>query len=119
MLRPAAPDAQPNNWAGCLPTLLVVCLLAGFILSSERRDRRLAVDLPSLRQGTSKAEAIAAFGTPSWEGKCGRYALSTPAAGCVSELGYRSWLAPLKPVYRIVQLDDRERVISSDFIVSP
>lgn len=115
----AAPAAPPSKSAGCIPSLLVAGLLAAFIFSCERRDQRLAIDVSSVRQGTSKAQAIAALGTPSWEGRCGSYGITPLRAGCASELGYRSWLAPLKPVYRIVQLDNRDRVISSDLVVSP
>jgi hypothetical protein len=118
MPRPTDPDEQ-NKWAGCLPALLVVSLLTGFVVSCERRDERLAADHPSVRPGTSKAEAIAALGTPSWEGKCDSKAITPLKAGCASELGYSSWLAPLKPVYRVVQLDNHGRVISSDFVASP
>ena len=119
MARPTSLTHVASKWAECMPALLVVGLLTGFVISSERRDQRLAADVPSVRQGTSKAQAIGALGTPSWEGKCNSYGVTPLRAGCVSELGYSSWLAPLKPVYRIVQLDGQARVISSDFVVSP
>lgn len=102
-----------------MPFLLMITLLIGFTSLSERRDKTLATDDAAVRRGTPKAQAIAALGDPSWEGPCNSRAITPLKQGCASELGYRSWLAPLKPVYRLVQLDRRERVISSDLVVSP
>lgn len=114
-----APSEKPSKWTGCLLPLGVVGLIAAFLISSESRDARLNRDYSSVRKGASKAEAIRILGKPSWDGRCGSYGVSTPGPGCVRELGYRSWLAPLKPLYWIVELDGRDRVISSYPYVSP
>jgi hypothetical protein len=108
---------KPSKWSGCLPTLAVTGLLAAFLFSSELRDERLDREYSTVRKGASRSEAIRILGKPSWDGKCGR--VSYPRTGCVHELGYRSWLAPVKPVYWIVQLDNRDRVISSESAPSP
>lgn len=110
---------QRSKWAGCFLPLGLVALLAAFFVCSELRDERLSRDYSSVRKGASKAEAIHILGKPSWDGKCGSYGVSSPSTVCVHELGYRSWLAPLKPLYWIVELDARDRVISSDFEASP
>jgi len=67
----------------------------------------------------SAEQAVAVLGNPAWRGPCGARFGYGQATNCSTELGYRAALAPLNPVYRVVQIDSRNRVISSDFIGSP
>ena len=96
-------------------------LFAGiaFVAGGIYRDDRLWKDYQRIRPGMSASEAEAIMGSPSWRGHCDSRHLSPSFPNCRSELGYRSWFAPLKPLYWVVQLDGTGHVVSSDYIASP
>jgi len=59
------------------------------------------------------------MGSPSWEGPCDTFGVSRPHNGCTHEIGYRSWLAPVLPVYWVIELDQKDRVIDEYVYASP
>jgi len=98
---------------------LIVIRVVVFVVGGIIRDNRLGSSYQLVRPGMSIAQATAIMGPPSWRGACNSGELGQVLPGCRSELGYRSWFAPVKPVYWLVQFDDAKRVISSDYVPSP
>lgn len=99
-----------------IPLLLAVGLLTATCVGGSVRDMRRQDDARRIHAGMTAKEAEAILGDPSWRGTCGARMGSTD---CVSELGYSSSFAPLKPVYLIVRLDRGGRVIAVDTLTSP
>ena len=93
--------------------------LATFVYLAELRNDRLERNSARVRTGMSRTEAVAIMGLPSWDGACGTNGISLARDGCASEIGYSSWLAPVLPVYWVVELDRRGRVIEAYILVSP
>lgn len=99
-----------------IPLLIAVGLLTAICAVGSVRDARRQDDARLVQAGMTAKEAEAILGEPSWRGTCGARMGSTD---CVSELGYSSSFAPLLPVYLIVRLDQRGRVIAVDTLTSP
>ena len=103
---------------GCfLTALLILAALAAFLYRADVRHDRLENSSARVHLGMSRAQALAVMGTPSWESACGR--IAAPVVGCASEIGYSTWLAPLLPVYWVIQLNRDDRVIFVYGYVSP
>jgi len=89
------------------------------VYAGYRHDERLWRDYKLVRPGMSVAQAKAILGEPSWQERCGKTFPYGYAANCTAELGYRAAFAPFNPLYWVVQIDSRNRVIASDWIGSP
>jgi hypothetical protein len=93
--------------------------IAGAVYAGNRHDARLWRDYIQVRPGMTQAQAKAILGDPSWSGRCGAEFPYGYAKDCAAEFGYRSAYAPLNPLYWVVQIDARNRVIEADWIASP
>ena len=77
-------------------------------------DRRFADRFTQVQLGMDRKGVEAALGRPDWEGSCTGYVGYLPRGDCATELGYSSALAPLRPVYHMIQLDRSGRVIEAE-----
>jgi hypothetical protein len=94
----------------------VAALGAGLLWASWGfwQDHRFPDRFTQIRLGMDRHGVVAVLGNPDWEGPCTGYVGYLPRAGCAQELGYSSALAPLRPVYYMVQLDGSGRVIEAE-----
>lgn len=99
-----------------LETAFVAAVGAGVLWAAWAfwHDRRLADRFTQVQLGTDRKGVEALLGGPDWAGACTGYGGYLPRANCASELGYASALAPVRPVYYMVQLDRSGRVIEAE-----
>jgi hypothetical protein len=82
------------------------------------QDRQFPDRFTRVQIGMDRQGVVGALGNPDWEGACAGYVGYLPREGCARELGYSSAFAPLRPVYYMVQLDGRGRVIEAEPVES-
>lgn len=99
--------------------VIVCAVVAVTVFFGNRHDDRLWRDYKVVRPGMSAEQAKAVLGKPSWEGPCASKFPYGLAATCRTELGYRAAFASVNPLYWVVQLDNRNRVVAVDWIGSP
>ncbi len=105
---------------GCALAVAVAMILPMVACVAGRaHDSRLSRGADRVHRGMSAVQVKRILGEPSWEGRCGLRFPYGWAGSCVTELGYASAFAPLLPSYRVVELDQRGRVLSVDQIDSP
>jgi hypothetical protein len=103
-----------------IASVAVIITIAGASYAGVRHDDRLQRDYGNVQVGMSVDAAQHILGKPSWQGQCDGYDhVGGYSPNCASKLLYRSAFAPLKPVYWVVELDRRGRVISSALEASP
>lgn len=104
---------------GWLIVVAVVAVIGAAVYAGNRHDDRMWRDYKRVQPGMTVRQAEAVLGKPSWQDRCGTKFPYGHDKGCLIELGYRSAFAPLNPLYWVVEVDARQRVISSDWIASP
>jgi len=101
--------------------IFLAALLLGFAVAgyaAKRHDDRLWRDYKRIRPGMSVTQATTILGQPSSKEACG-HEFGGPPRTCSVELVYRAALAPLNPLYWVVEIDSENRVISADWMASP
>jgi hypothetical protein len=81
-----------------------------------RHDYRQWKVAQRVKPGMPAKQAEQILGEPAWRDRCGAKVRYVWKKGCVAELGYPSAFAPIPPTYLIVQLNQRNQVISVDTI---
>lgn len=104
---------------GYLIFAAIVLVIGGAAYAGNRHDERMWRDYKRVRPGMTIGQAEAILGKPSWQDRCGAKFPYGHDKSCVTQLGYPSAFVPLNPLFWVVEVDARPRVISSDWIASP
>src|SRR4051794_6011952 len=100
-------------------TIATLTILAGTCVAGRQHDKSLWTNAERVRPGMSVPQVEQILGAPSWQDRCEAKFPYGSEKSCVGELGSRCASAPFPPIYVVVQLDPRGRVIRIDTINSP